>query len=229
MEIFLIFVAIGAVVAIGIYVAFFMERKRSLRMKEVATELGLVFDPKANNRLILEMADFALFSQGHDRKFTNVMEGETGSMELRIFDYRYTQGGGQHQHVTNQTVLCFRSHELALPHFSLRPETVWHKIGSLFGYQDINFDSHPGFSRRYLLRGKDEPGIRNLFSDDVLTFYENHAGLCTEGDGDRLIYYRSGKRIKPEDIRSFLQEGCEVYGLLKDESPEESIPPAANA
>jgi hypothetical protein len=46
-----------------------------------------------------------------------------------------------------------------MPHFALRPEKAWHKIGSWFGHQDIDFDSHPRFSSTYLLRGGDESAI----------------------------------------------------------------------
>jgi hypothetical protein len=38
-------------------------------------------------------------------------------------------------------------------------------IVSAFGYQDIDFGNRPTFSSKYLLRGPDEPSVRNLFTD----------------------------------------------------------------
>ena len=37
--------------------------------------------------------------------------------------------------------------------FEMRPENLLNKIGAALGRQDIDFDSNPEFSRRYLLRG----------------------------------------------------------------------------
>ncbi|MEC9473853.1 MAG: hypothetical protein VX584_04130, partial [Actinomycetota bacterium] len=66
--------------------------------------------------------------------------------------------------------------DLQLPTFVIRPENLFHKIGSTFGYQDIDFDAHPTFSKRYLLRGPDEEAIRNTFTDEFLSSYERHKG-----------------------------------------------------
>lgn len=72
-----------------------------------------------------------------------------------------------------------------------RPEHTFHKIISAFGYQDIDFGNRPTFSSKYLLRGPDEQGIRNLFIDALLGFYEMNEGTSTDGGGSQLFI--SGK------------------------------------
>jgi hypothetical protein len=143
------------------------------------------------------------------------MQGETAATRASIFDYRYTTGGGQHSHVWNQTVASFQSAELNLPSFSLRPENIFHRLGQLFGYQDINFDEAPGFSRSYLLRGNDETAIRGLFRPEMLSYFESNPGLSVEANRDCLIYYRPSKRTKPEEIRGFLEEAFRVFDLFR--------------
>ena len=117
-----------------------------------------------------------------------------------------------------QTVIWFRSPQLRLPGFVMRPEDVFHKIGSAFGYQDIDFESNrtaADFSKKYLLRGADEHAIRSLFKDNVLDFFATHSGKpVLEGRGDRLILYRPGQLIRPENISVFLEEGLEVFRLF---------------
>ncbi len=103
----------------------------------------------------------------------------------------------------------------ALPVFILRPENLFDKIGSAFGKKDINFETSPLFSKRYLLRGDDEASIRRIFNEWTLQYYEQHPGLSTEGDGQKLIYYRVSKSVTPDKIESFLQEAYEIYGLFK--------------
>ncbi len=74
---------------------------------------------------------------------------------------------------------------MRLPNFTLRPENLFHKIGQVFGYQDIDFDSHPEFSKRYLLKGENESEVRSTFSADTLAFYESDQKLSTEDAGRR--------------------------------------------
>ncbi len=95
---------------------------------------------------------------------------------------------------------------------------MFHKIGSAFGYQDIDFASHPTFSKQYLLRGSDEMAVRNTFSDDLLAYFEQRKGLSAEGDGDRLVFYRISKRVPPKDISSFMEQGFALFSFLKTES-----------
>ena len=117
-----------------------------------------------------------------------------------------------------QTVIWFRSTQLSLPSFVMRPEHVFHKIGSAFGYQDIDFESNrtaADFSKKYLLRGGDEHAIRSLFKDNVLDFFATHPGkLVLEGRDERLILYRPMQLIRPENISVFLEEGLEVFRLF---------------
>jgi hypothetical protein len=112
-------------------------------------------------------------------------------------------------------VISFQSSNLALPEFELRPENFLHKIGKVFGFDDVNFESHPLFSKAYLLRGANEEAIRDLFTPKLIEFFEANGGISLEASKDGLIYYRAGKRIKPTDVRSFMEEGFRVYGILK--------------
>jgi hypothetical protein len=91
------------------------------------------------------------------------------------------------------------------------------KIGSAFGYQNIGFDSHPTFSKQYLLRAADEQACRDVFTDSVLGYYDQREGLSTEGDGDTLLFYRPGQRVAPADIRSLFEEWHGVVSLFKTE------------
>ena len=98
---------------------------------------------------------------------------------------------------------------LDLPRFALRPGTV-------VGYQeDIDFSAHPRFSASYVLRGQDEKKVRDVFGAEVLAFFEAQDGVSTEGSGNQLIFYRFGKRIRPEDVHSFIEEGFQVFQLFK--------------
>ncbi len=108
----------------------------------------------------------------------------------------------------------------------MRPRTIVDKFKALVGRgKDIEFDSRPDFSKSYLLGGKDESAIRHVFSSRVLEYFERHEGLSVEGRDERLLCYRAeshntdigfrGARIKPNEIKLFLDEGRAVLELFR--------------
>ena len=113
-----------------------------------------------------------LFSQGRSKRISNLIHGDTDEVALGIFDYRYTTGSGKNSHTYRQTVVCFRSPTSNLPQFALKPQSFLHAVGKLFGYQDIDFQSHPKFSKAFILRGTSETAVRKLFTADLLSFLE---------------------------------------------------------
>jgi hypothetical protein len=205
-----ILIILAAVLAVSHY----REKERTERLQTVAAEMGYSFLPEADSSLHGTLGHFHLFSQGHSRKAHNVLRGRAGDVEVTIFDYRYRTSSGKHQDIKHQTVLLFESERLHLPHFTLRPENLFHKLGSSLGYQDIDFDAYPAFSDRYLLQGPDEGAIREAFDDEVLSYYSRYGDLCTEGARQQLIFYRPRKRLDPVMIHSFLDEGLKALDLF---------------
>ena len=210
-----------------------LSEQRLKKLKDFAEQMGMEFSAKGDSALLESLSAFDLFSQS-GVKITNVLHGDSEQLgygedfEVRILEHIYSSDDS----TISQTVICFRSPQLSLPDFSMRPEHFFHKIGSVLGYQDIDFESHPTaveFSKKYLLRGKDEQTIRALFTDKVLTFFAAHPDVgnghlpfwhwsqhmvCVEGSGDQLILYRAGIGIKPEDIPAFMKEGFEVFRVF---------------
>jgi hypothetical protein len=128
-----------------------------------------------------------------------------------VFDYRYTVGSGKHQSTVSQTVVHLRSPRLALPSFVLAPENILHKVGGLFGYHDIDFDSSPEFSKKYLLRGSGrEERVRDAFTPSVRAYFEQRPPLSVEGDGDQVVVYRERRIVKPEDVRTFVEDALAI-------------------
>ena len=212
----LIFTIIGIVFFIffvGLLIMIFWRKgkKRTEQLALISAELKLNFFPKGSTSLFERLKPFHLFSQGWSRKIKNLMEGEANKVELAIFDYQYTTHGGQHPQTHRQSLLFIRSPKLNLPDFSLRPENVFHKIGSAFGDKDIDFETHPIFSKSYLLRGDNEAAIRGLFNNKLLNFIQSQQKISIEGSGNQMIFYRHRNRIKPEEVESFMEEGFQVF------------------
>lgn len=190
-------------------------KQRTADLQQFAVLHGFTFVEKGEKSAIEELSKMHLFSQGHSKKIKDVLNKEMDAAKVSVFDYRYTTGGGQHQSTVTQTVMYLNSDKLNLPEFYLRPEHIFHKIGSAFGYKDIDFESFPEFSKRYFLRGKDEEQIRAVFSGSVISFFENNEGLSCEGAGNQLILYKAGKTIKPDELPVFIEKGREFFRLFR--------------
>ena len=90
------------------------------------------------------------------------------------------------------------------------------RLGSMIGMDDIDFDSHPNFSKWFLLKGTTESAVRQLFKPAVLNYFEGKKGISVEGQPGQIIIYRPGQKTKPNDIKNFFAEAYEVYGTFVD-------------
>lgn len=215
-----IFGAVIIMIIGGIAWAHFAEKKRKEALGVAADEFGLSFLPDGDGALESRLGSFSLFGQGRKRKLTNLIKGDTDEVEIALFDYQYTTGSGKHQHTHKQSVAALHSTELQCPHFTMRPEGMFDKIGSAIGFQDIDFDSHPEFSKMFVLKGE-EAQVRSFFVPSVLEFFEQHKGISVEARPGALIFYRSGKRVKPEQLKDLLSDAYQVFGAIADAEPKE--------
>jgi hypothetical protein len=203
------------VIVIGVFSARADARRTETLRTVTAPQLGLDFVHTDETGIQSGFDGFQLFSQGRSPLIRNIAYGRRDDVEVILFDYRYTTGSGKNKTTHHQTVGFFQSDGLVLPEFVARPENLFNKIGQVFGYQDIDLPMHPEFSRRYILRGVDESGIRDFFTADVARFFEANPGLSVEAKPDRFILYRPGKRLKPEQWKEWLDKGLAACEALR--------------
>jgi carbonic anhydrase len=208
---FLVLVVLLIAGAVGVF--YLLQKQRRQGFERAAREMGFTFSPTGDGGIVSRLGRFHLFSQGRGHVVRNLIEGSACGCEVKIFDYEYSRRDDDPN--PSQTVIYFHAPELRLPTFSLRPKQTLHKIAAWFGYQEITFAGYPFFQRNYLLRGPDEPAIRNLFDEEVVAFFDGYLGVSAEGSGPLLIFYRAGEHVAPERLRAFLEEGFTVLALFR--------------
>ena len=216
------FIFIGLVVVI-LVLAYFTEKKRTEKIQEVAKGLGLAFSKKATDIVLDVMQQFKLFNLGrsNSRQAYNHMIGHQNGIDMQVFDYRYTVGHGKSSSTYNQTVLFIESPRLQLPTFHMAPEDIFSRLSTKLGMQDIDFDSHPDFSKKYLLKGSNEALVRQFFTQPILNFFEqDHTKWYFEGLGQQMILYRRNKRMKPDDYTNFIKRGLAFYQLFTQQKAQ---------
>lgn len=190
------------------------EKQRTQAMHSVAEAFDWDFETTALPLTIHGIERFALFELGHDKEIRNLMYGEVDGVNTTVFDYTYTLGV-KTPTTYFQTVVLFEPEDQSFPEFALRPEGAFDKLFSAFGYQDIDFNQRPEFSRRFILRGEDEPSIRRLFNERVLSFYESNPGRFTDAGDNQLFVYRAHHRLPPEEIESDIEMGMQILTLMR--------------
>lgn len=210
-----VLIVMGAAALVGgiIFLAVQAEKKRTEAMQQAALAMGFTFAERDDEVLA---HGFPAFDRGHSRKAKNVMKGQAGGRPVTLTDYQYTISSGKNSHTHRQTVAVFES-VTGLPEFDLSPENVLHMLATAFGYQDIDFDNHPEFSKSYLLRGTDEAAVRAVFNDDLLAFLSQERGWTAQSKGGALAIFRASRRCKPGETPAFLADCLRIASKLSRE------------
>ncbi|MEL7069226.1 MAG: hypothetical protein AAGN15_11325 [Cyanobacteria bacterium J06581_3] len=201
------FVIAGIAFAISKY----FDHRRMKAVRAIATQLGFDYCGQSRQFMHGSVWRSELFTKGRNGYIKNLIRGQVEDLPIAVADYQYTTGSGKNKRTVRQTVAVVELQQTSLPQFSLNPETVFHKIGGLFGYEDIDFETHPDFSKHYCLKGNDEAAIRDCFFSDVLSFFENHRQFWVESTGAALIIYKRGRSHKPQDWQKLINSACRVY------------------
>ncbi len=203
----------GGIVAGGIVV----QRRRTQAMRAAAAALGLRFEGWWPELRIAKLGAHSLFCIVGRRRVQNAMTGSVRGVELAVFDYDYTVGAGKSRRTFAQTVCWLRIPDAQLPTFALRPEGVFDRVGAAFGAQDIDFETHPEFSRRHVLRGQDEPAVRRVFTPHVLTHFESREA-SVEAFVDKLIVYDPDTYVAPTALAELVERALEIRELFATRS-----------
>ena len=212
-------VVVGSIFIVLLYLFVYLcEGKNTEKLEKKAEKLGFLFSRSGRKLTKSKHTNFALFSKGYARTLKNEIWGIEEERDVCIFEYCYTKRWGQTSVEYNQTVLSIEFDHLTFPNFSLQPTTVFHKIGKIFGYQDIDFGLFPIFSKKYLLRGEDEVAIRKLFTPQIILFFESYRKVSVEVQGSRFIFYEQRRRWPVGKIENFFNNGQEVLSNFQGHS-----------
>ena len=214
-------------------------RKRAKEMRNAGASLNLREATKSDKKVLKDsIGQSRLFTDGSSWPKT-VLVGDVNGVRVTLADYNFHRGTTKSK-TKETTLLTIQSNSLHLPPFALMP-SGWliDSLSSMVGYRDINFDSHPQFSKEYLLRAFDEDDqgnefsryeeasfsafkdggneqvVRGLFSHALLDVLEANPGVSMEGRGDQFILRRFTKqRVPADELTDFVELGVKILSLL---------------
>lgn len=189
-------------------------------MEALAGELGLEYSQKDEFKMVKRLEAFQLFKKGSFRKITNLMTKEEELLESKfaVFDYQYTIHQGKTSHTFVQTVFFMDSKKLGLPQFLIKPEHFFHRIGKYLGWvQDIEFETHPEFSGKYLVQSEFPDMLKEMIPEELMHFFSVERKWSLEGINYFLIFYHEHKRLPIETIKEFYLKGMNIVDMLKND------------
>jgi len=190
------------------------EHKRNKALRALADRLQMDYTKKPDPHVLSEHTFFDLFNHGRSRRATHLLHRSINDLSTSYFEYSYVTGHGKHSSTHRQSIASISNSAITFPHFVLTPENFLHRIVQKFKGEDINFESHPKFSKMFQLKGHNEVEIRKLFSDDVIRFFENCEGLNVETHENRVIFYRKQRRCSVKQIEEFIRDSLKTYETL---------------
>lgn len=211
----------------AILLVFWMLRIERVRLathvkhcREAAAKMGVAYEYDAPDTLVAKIKGFDLTYSDGDRLRNGIRDvfsriSSTENLYLFLHQHRGSMPGAVGGTGHRETVGCLVSKRLRLPRFRLSPERPIEKIASMLGAQDVDFDSHPAFSRSYYLNTNDETAVRGLFDPTVLGFFERHPGFHVEGNADTLVIYQFNKSLSVIELPEFLETTDQISDLFK--------------
>ena len=89
---------------------------------------------------------------------------------------------------------------------------------ALTGYKDIEFEMYPNFSRKFLVMGNNVDEVRSLFTDDVISFFEEQQISHIESNGEALLIFNKLKMARTDETLEFIKYGEELAALLQSKN-----------
>ncbi|MFN3839435.1 MAG: SulP family inorganic anion transporter [Cyclobacteriaceae bacterium] len=172
---------------------------RQLAMRKFCDENDFSFYPQ-KVKSVLKFKNFPIEIGTRIRFEENIMEKYIDQGRLTISDITLTEGAGQARNDMQITVAMVTELGIPIPDFALEPENLWSKLSELTSGNDIDFSNHPVFSKKYYLRGQNEPAIRKFFSEKVIAFLEEQEKMHIECHNNKLLLYQTRGIMEPHDL-----------------------------
>jgi hypothetical protein len=188
--------------------------------RAAAAKMGVSYEYDPPDTLIAKIKGFDLTYSDGDSLRSGIRDvfierRPTEDLYFFLHEHRGSMPGGVGGTGHRETVGCLVSKRLRLPRFRLSPERAIEKIASTFGARDIDFESHPAFSRSYFLNTNDETAVRGLFDSTILDFFDRHHGFHVEGNVDTLVIYRFNQSMSLNELPDFIETIKRMSDLFK--------------
>ncbi len=181
---------------------------RQQRIKKIAANNGWMYTQEEQVDSI-ELLEFDFFRSRPIEYKMNVIGGEFegSNVDWEISDITFDEGAMLSKEVYKTTVQLVHLNR-EIPSFVLEQEGIFDKIFDRvlsINSEDIDFVSHPIFSKKLKLTGEDEQAVRGLFTSELIEFLESEEIYHIECNGNALIIFKSLRISNTGEIKNMVR------------------------
>lgn len=211
----------GGVIALIIWAIVAGSKKAKERVEALrawAGRNGWSFDQGRDTAVDERYSHFSLFNNGHTRRAKNTIRGTlTINQRPHPFltgDYSYvttsTDSKGRTTNTThNHSILLITTPYRDLPGLTIRREHFFDKIGSLIGFDDIDFED-AAFSKRFMVKSKDRRFAYDICTPRTIEYLMEHdrakgGAPAIQLEHGELLIYTSGQWAGPAQFEGAMR------------------------
>lgn len=177
---------------------------RQIMLRNFAEDHDLTFYP-ITIRNMRKYKDFPIEKGTRILYEENIITAYAENEKIEVTDITVSEGAGLAQHDTKITVAHVSEVDFAIPAFALEPEQLWTRFSEMINGNDIDFEAHPHFSKKYYLRAEDEMQVRNFFTERVLHFLEANESYHIECSKNKLLIYKKREELDASEIQQLIE------------------------
>lgn len=211
----LVYIVVGVIVIAVLKYVFERRRleSREQEMQSFAAQHGFRSEGDVNPFVgMMNGSEGASPIAADSSAFKNVLRGPTAAGEASLYDFRPLSTADSSARLASTTAAAFRV--AGIPEFQIMPQGRFK-----FGLKDIDFPSHPVFSKRFLLLSMDEGGVRKLFSPAVLdaceALSEKRGWHLNAGWGLLVITFGHARAA---ELRELVDQSARVAAAMQRQS-----------
>jgi len=205
---FIIPLVIALVVVGSIYAAKVAQKRRE-DLALLAAKRGWRFSAAKDHSHDEEYSHFEIFRSGHSRYAYNTLQGPVKVHGRQCFaqagdyHYRQTHGSGKNRRTStyNFSYLILHLPYANSPDLLIRREGLFDKLKSVFGFDDIDFESEE-FSRKYYVHSPDKRFAYDVCHARMLEFLLAESPGIIDIENGRCCISDGRSRWKPEEFEA---------------------------
>ncbi|CAM1354578.1 SulP family inorganic anion transporter [Tenacibaculum insulae] len=184
--------------------------KRQKSLQNVCTDLKWNYEALPKEPLT-KIPHFGYFKTRQISKVSNILSNEN----CTLFDVEFSEGELIAKQIIKVTMM-YIDIEKYTPEFTLDKEGIFEYIYHFAGFKDIDIDSHPDFSKRFYLSGKNEEEIRKFFTDELVLFFESNKYYHIEGNEQGLLIIGRERLAGIKEIKTLADFGVRLKKVISE-------------
>jgi hypothetical protein len=196
----LIVILIAGVVAAGIWLSYYLKKRRRDELGVFAKQYGLSYSQADPYDLL--GYDFKLLRQGDGRGCENVLAGAWQGVPIKEADYWYytesTDGEGHRTKSYKYFSVVIADVGCSTPYVSVAKESLFTRMADHMGFRDIDFESED-FNREFNVKSEDREFAFKLIDARMMQFLMDSGGkFGFEVRGPTVLTYCH--RMRPPEL-----------------------------